>query len=267
MTMGTVVPLTAPAVDLRCSKCGATTHAHCDCGVAYVPVSAIVAPAIAKPENATKTNRALAAELGIDERTVRRARAGSGAAFAAPEKRVGKDGKSYPARQSRRLVKSAARAADLSEDDLDPLGLREKAVDDWGGKGASTKERWNLSASNLMSEIASMTAYWDQNMPGWREFQSSSSLRSLTAEAKSVFTEIVSKIELAGSPAHDVFEPPEHRPNDITIEELHDLWEKFGDAFERATPMVRSKFKAEHNWPICLIGPPHDGGAHPSIWE
>jgi hypothetical protein len=59
-----------------------------------VPAGARAAAAVlAHPE---KSNRAIAAELGVSNQTVMRARE-QGAPSGAPEKRVGKDGKSYPA--------------------------------------------------------------------------------------------------------------------------------------------------------------------------
>jgi hypothetical protein len=81
---------------LACSACGAAGEANCDCGAPYMPASVRAAKAIA--ENPGKSNRAIAAGIGADEKTVRKAR--SGADQSAPEKVTGKDGKSYPARAS-----------------------------------------------------------------------------------------------------------------------------------------------------------------------
>jgi hypothetical protein len=76
---------------LECSKCGASATASCDCGVAYVPAGMRAAEAVtANPE---KSNRAIAAEIDVDEKTVRKARK-STADQSAVGKRVGKDGKS-----------------------------------------------------------------------------------------------------------------------------------------------------------------------------
>src|SRR5215469_5183871 len=77
------------AMRLICTKCKKSIKAGCECGAPYVPAGKVAAAAVAKPENVKKSNRALASEIGINERTVRRAR--SGAAKAAV--RVGKDGK------------------------------------------------------------------------------------------------------------------------------------------------------------------------------
>ena len=81
------------ATRLVCSKCGARGEMNCACGVDYIRAGEFAATAVADPANAAKSNRALAAELGVGEATVRRVR--SGAPNDAPEKRIGKDGKHY----------------------------------------------------------------------------------------------------------------------------------------------------------------------------
>jgi hypothetical protein len=73
---------------LCCSKCGAKAKATCACGAAYVPAGVIAAKAIAlHPE---KSNRAIAKETGINESTVREARATAGNPAV---ERIGLDGK------------------------------------------------------------------------------------------------------------------------------------------------------------------------------
>jgi hypothetical protein len=90
-----------------CTGCGAEANASCNCGVAYMPAGQRAAQAVA--EHPEKSNRAIAAELGVDEGTVRRVRS-SGAEFSAPErksggensspeKRIGLDGKQYSAKK------------------------------------------------------------------------------------------------------------------------------------------------------------------------
>jgi hypothetical protein len=76
---------------LRCSGCGVTVDAACDCGKPYVSAGVAAAKAIkAHPE---KSNSAIAQEIGVNEKTVRRIR---GSAKAETDRRIGKDGKSYP---------------------------------------------------------------------------------------------------------------------------------------------------------------------------
>ena len=61
-----------------------------------MPVGQRAAEAIAK--NPEKSNRAVAAELGVSHVSVQRARNNSGGTYVPPDRRVGKDGKSYPAK-------------------------------------------------------------------------------------------------------------------------------------------------------------------------
>jgi hypothetical protein len=86
---------------LRCSGCGATTDAACACGVGYVPAHEYAAKAVAA--NPGKSDRAIAAELGLDHKTVGKARRSTGEKSPV-EKRVGQDGK------VRRLPKRRSRA-------------------------------------------------------------------------------------------------------------------------------------------------------------
>jgi hypothetical protein len=83
---------------LRCTKCGAQVDAACNCGAPYeyIPPGKLAERAIA--DNPEKSDRAIAKELGINNATVSRARNRAGVANATPDKHVGQDGKSYPAK-------------------------------------------------------------------------------------------------------------------------------------------------------------------------
>jgi hypothetical protein len=84
------------ATQLRCSECGAMAEAACDCGKAYEPPGVIAAKAIeAYPQ---KSDRRIARECGIGLGTVQRARQ-SADPNESPERRLGKDGKSYLAKR------------------------------------------------------------------------------------------------------------------------------------------------------------------------
>jgi hypothetical protein len=79
------------ARQLRCSECGEIAEAACDCGAPYLPAGARAAEAIAKhPE---KSDRAIAAEAGVNRRTVVRARKQLVHSAPVAEQRIGKDGK------------------------------------------------------------------------------------------------------------------------------------------------------------------------------
>jgi hypothetical protein len=88
---------------MHCSKCGVEAAAACDCGAPYLPATARAAKAIA--ENPGKSDRAIAAEIGVSDRTVNRARS----TYDAVEKRVGADGK---ARKQPAKKAAAKRAID-----------------------------------------------------------------------------------------------------------------------------------------------------------
>ncbi len=73
-----------------CSKCGAKARPGCNCGVAYVPARVFAARAVAAhPE---KSDRAIAAAIGVDPKTVAKARKAT-AEKSAVAKRIGRDGK------------------------------------------------------------------------------------------------------------------------------------------------------------------------------
>ena len=86
-------------VRLQCSVCGASGEGSCRCGAPYVPAGQRAAEAVkANPE---KSDRQHAKELKLGHATVSRARKtiATGVSDETPEKRIGKDGKSYPARR------------------------------------------------------------------------------------------------------------------------------------------------------------------------
>jgi hypothetical protein len=71
--------------------CGAETHAACSCGAIYRPKAQQAAEAVAAhPE---KSNRAIAEEIGADEKTVRQARDSTADQSAVEGSRIGLDGK------------------------------------------------------------------------------------------------------------------------------------------------------------------------------
>jgi hypothetical protein len=79
-----------------CTGCGVEANASCNCGVAYTPK--IVRAAEAIKANPQKSDRAIAAEIGVHHSTVQEAR--KVADHPPPDARVGLDGKSYPAKNT-----------------------------------------------------------------------------------------------------------------------------------------------------------------------
>jgi hypothetical protein len=78
-------------VQLQCTLCGAETNATCNCGAVYKPKVQRVAEAVA--EHPEKSNRSIANEIGVDEKTVRLGRASTADHSAVAEPRIGLDGK------------------------------------------------------------------------------------------------------------------------------------------------------------------------------
>jgi hypothetical protein len=89
-------PAPQPAAGITPVGCGAEANASCNCRVSYVAKSVRAAEAI--KANPNKSDRAIAAEIGVSVMIVGQARKASGVNFLIPE-RVGQDGKSYSIRQ------------------------------------------------------------------------------------------------------------------------------------------------------------------------
>ncbi len=85
-----VVNLKRRLARLECSSCGAGGEGTCDCGAPYVAAGTRAAAAVA--ENPGMSDRAIAAELGVDHKTVGKARR-AGGDNSPVETRTGKDGK------------------------------------------------------------------------------------------------------------------------------------------------------------------------------
>jgi hypothetical protein len=89
-TLGAAPTDDKSAVCMICTGCGAEANASCHCGKPYMPKSVRAAEAIkANPE---KSDRAIAAEIAVDHKTVGAARKATGEKSPV-DKRVGLDGK------------------------------------------------------------------------------------------------------------------------------------------------------------------------------
>ena len=85
-----VVQIRQIGQEIACVECGAVTHSACECGAAYMPAGARAAEAVAATPH--RSNRAIAADLGVSEGTVRTARQSTAQGYAV-DRRVGLDGK------------------------------------------------------------------------------------------------------------------------------------------------------------------------------
>jgi hypothetical protein len=105
-------PSTTPA-QIFCSDCGACADAACNCGAPYMPAGQRAMKAIeANPE---KSDRAIAAEIGVGKETVRRTRKAT-APHGPVGKRIGKDGKErrMPVKKAKKQSPSAIEMHRLS---------------------------------------------------------------------------------------------------------------------------------------------------------
>jgi hypothetical protein len=76
---------------MHCAECGSFVKVACRCGASYIPASQYAAVAIKRhPE---KSDRAIAAEIGVSKDTVRRARSTGAKAPVESARRTGRDGK------------------------------------------------------------------------------------------------------------------------------------------------------------------------------
>ena len=94
-----VIPIIQRSIQrMFCEGCGAEANARCNCGKPYVPAKQRVAEY--DKINPGQSTRQAAADLGVDNATVHRAR-NLGVADATPKTITGRDGKTY---QSKRVI-------------------------------------------------------------------------------------------------------------------------------------------------------------------
>src|SRR5262245_51212378 len=98
----------------ECSACGASATASCDCNVPYVPAGTRAAAAVAA--NPDKSDRAIAAELGVGRMTVQRARKKSTVPHGTVEKtkRTGRDGRKRAAPKPKKAEDEVQRQASIN---------------------------------------------------------------------------------------------------------------------------------------------------------
>ena len=169
---------------LICTKCKKSIKAGCECGAPYVPAGKVAAAAVAKPENVKKSNRALASEIGINERTVRRAR--SGAAKAAV--RVGKDGK------TRRIPTLKPQPVTM----LTARQRRNRWKTKWERKlynQLPPEEKWLESLTALCSHAVHMEAQWTRYFGDWRKFPIEPCYHNMIKQAAAAWQTLLSQID------------------------------------------------------------------------
>jgi hypothetical protein len=155
---------------LSCSACGAEANASCDCGKPYVPKLRRAADAIrANPE---KSDRAIAAEIGVSQPTVSKARTENQLSVDQP--RTGLDGKvrRMPARPE--------------PPEPPPCADCDTEEDFW--------RRAIMSAAGDAIAIASSEG-WKRNYGDWTKFKVTSELLTLVKEAAEAWAKLAQNME------------------------------------------------------------------------
>jgi hypothetical protein len=150
MRTGTVIEMAVH--QMTCTGCGAEANASCNCGKPYVPKKQRAADAVAA--NPQKSDRAIAADIGVSPMTVNRAREEAGVTDGTPE-REGLDGKVYrlPVREVEpegpreikesfvSLVDMALRISDIDLSAVEVTPRMRKAIDDVIEAWTSAREK------------------------------------------------------------------------------------------------------------------------------
>lgn len=166
MRAQTVIPMMVQ--QMVCTGCGAEANASCSCGKPYVPKKQRAAEAIAA--NPRKSNVAIAEELGIDEKTVRKARQASDQSE--PE-REGRDGKVY-------RLPSKPHASDPIQEECEDCD--------------TPQEHWQRSVSNMAGDAVSMSAFWSREFGRWDKFEVPSPLATLVKQAAAAWTKLATDL-------------------------------------------------------------------------
>lgn len=102
---------------MQCSSCGASGIAACDCGAPYIPAAERAAKAIA--DSPRKSDRAIAAEIGVSAPTVGKARRATVSEFTV-DTRVGRDGKvrQMPKTKTKEIMPTEEEAEESYQDTI-----------------------------------------------------------------------------------------------------------------------------------------------------
>lgn len=146
---------------LACTACGAEAHASCNCGKPYLPAKQRAKDAI--KANPQKSDRAIAADLGISHPTVSKARRETtGNELPVDEPRVGLDGK------VRRLPVRLVEEPEPDESEHEE-GLRVIAVRGFLNRAAEAKEIATLGKLQASDVTEAMIVAADDAAAAWRE--------------------------------------------------------------------------------------------------
>jgi hypothetical protein len=199
-----------------CTGCGAEANASCKCGKPYVPKSVRAAEAVAaSPE---KSNRAIAADIGVvnpllggQETQLRhmtqlvgvlawtaRCAGSLAASKARPRKRTKK---SVLARNVLRSIKRSKRPRENGSSGLHgllagkPGGAFSIPDDSEAGGCDGPEDFWRRSLAQAAGDAVALRALWRKHGYDWKKFDAPSDLISLAKQAAAEWSAIVSAID------------------------------------------------------------------------
>jgi hypothetical protein len=156
---------------IGCQGCGAETNAACNCGLPYLPKTQQAREAIAA--NPEKSDRAIAADIGVHHSTVQEAR--KQLAGDPPVERIGLDGKTrkMPARQAPEDVDEEIEVAPSGE-----LATARRSVID---ENIKLVRRINDLAEALNAKEAEASRNWPADMTQKQTRKRDSCLKNISA--------------------------------------------------------------------------------------
>jgi hypothetical protein len=199
---------------LRCVKCGAEARCECSCGRPYVgenqgwamgvqptPISepakaptALDRALAAIEADPDRSDRAIAAEIGVDHKTVAKARKSledqeidemeADSPDDSPVGRVGRDGR------RRKLPGKARPLAPIAPPDPDRDLLQEEHPD-----ATTAEQRWRWSAENVAGDAIAMRAFWNKQFGDWHKFEPPTALIKLAHQAVAEWKSLVGDLE------------------------------------------------------------------------
>jgi hypothetical protein len=165
-----------------CTACGAEASASCNCGVSYAPKSARAAEAIkANPE---KSDRAIAAEIGVSHTTVQEAREATGNHL--PVERTGLDGKTRKLPERKSIKQEAPPDNEPEEDVVAELDSIRKDYVDLLVRVNKLKDRNSILTAALQAKETQEGRNWPADMTTRRIKARDNCLKQITAWQRSL---------------------------------------------------------------------------------
>jgi Na+-translocating ferredoxin:NAD+ oxidoreductase RnfC subunit len=161
-----------PLPIMRCSECGATTHAACHCGAPYVRAGELAKEAVKR--NPEMSDRAIAEKIGVGYMTIAKARKTT-ALKGAVNKRLGKDGKLRKMPQPKKKSHDQ-KWREIAEKKLTPA------------------ERWEETLCALAIWSIKMEENWTADFGDWRRFTPTVESYKMVKRASEAWTKLLNSL-------------------------------------------------------------------------